>query len=503
VNLKMIKKILIVNRGEIAVRIIRTCREMGIRTVAVFSEVDRTSMHVRMADEAFSLVGKTSAETYLRQDRIIEIAKRSRADAIHPGYGFLSENPEFAEQVEAAGLTFIGPPARAIRALGDKMSARKTAEQLGIPTVPGTRESIADDREAETMATKIGYPILLKPAAGGGGKGMRVVESEEELADALRAAKSEAKNSFGDERIYIEKYIERPRHVEIQILADSHNNTVHLGERECSIQRRHQKVIEEAPSPIIDEKMRIAMGNAAVRLAQYVGYTNAGTVEFLVDEHKRFYFLEVNTRLQVEHPVTEMVTGIDLVRQQILIADGHRLSFTQDEINTRGHAIECRICAEDPEDQFFPSTGTLTSYTPPQGPRVRVDNGLTEGNSVSIYYDPMMAKVITWGQDRVEAIESMKRALAEFNIQGIKSTIPFCLFVLNNASFQNGEFDTKFVETYFDPEKLNTLSTRQEIAAVVAAVLLQSGAQHQHMVSKNHPKREQSPWKRNRLESYR
>jgi acetyl-CoA carboxylase, biotin carboxylase subunit len=476
---------------------------MGIRTVAVFSEADRASMHVRMSDEAFSLNGNTPAESYLRQDLILDIANRSHVDAIHPGYGFLSENSDFAQKVEGAGLRFVGPPASAIRALGDKTAARAIANQLKIATVPGTRDAISGDEEAVRIASEIGLPILLKAAAGGGGKGMRVVRGKEDLVSALRGAESEARNAFGDAKVYIEKYLERPRHVEIQVLADGFGNAVFLGERECSIQRRHQKVIEETPSTIVDEAMRTAMGRAAVRLVQSVGYSNAGTVEFLVDEQKQFYFLEVNTRLQVEHPVTELVTGIDLVRQQILIAEGHRLPFSQDDVARRGHALECRICAEDPEDSFFPSTGGLTHYILPQGPRVRVDNGLSQGDSVSIYYDSLMAKVITWGPNRSDAIDGMKRALSEFAIHGVKSTIPFCLSVLNNDRFRRGEFDTGFVEREFRPEKVRVTSKETEIAAAVAAVLMEMGAQMPPTVRKNHQNREQSSWKKLRVESHR
>jgi acetyl-CoA carboxylase biotin carboxylase subunit len=476
---------------------------MGIQTVALFSDADRTSMHVRMADEAFSLAGNTPSETYLRQDLVMDAAKQLGVDAIHPGYGFLSENPAFAEKVEASGLKFIGPPASAIRALGDKTAARKIADELGIPTVPGTREAISEDSEATRIAAMVGYPILLKAAAGGGGKGMRIVKGREELAEALLASKSEARNAFGDDRVYIEKYLEHPRHVEIQVLADGAGNTIFLGERECSIQRRHQKVMEETPSPIVDETLRSEMGLAAVRLIRSVGYRNAGTVEFLVDENKKFYFLEVNTRLQVEHPITELVTGIDLIQQQILMSDGQELSLTQDEVSRRGHAIECRICAEDPENNFFPSTGILKRYSPPHGPRVRVDTGFCEGDRVTIFYDPLMAKVITWGQNRGEAMEGMRRALDEFTIQGVESTVPFCLFVLSNERFLRGKFDTSFVDEEFRPGIHQATSERREIAASVAAALIRSGAWLQNTETTNHQGGDQSAWKKQRLESYR
>ena len=473
---------------------------MGIRTVALFSDADRTAMHVCMADEAFSVGGNTPNESYLRQELVLDIAKRSRADAIHPGYGFLSENPNFAEKVESTGLIFIGPSAKAIRALGDKTAARKMANELNIPTVPGTRDPLRDSDDVASIAEKIGYPVLLKAAAGGGGKGMRVVNAREQLADAFRTARSEAGNAFGDDRVYLEKYLQNPRHIEIQVLADTFGNTVFLGERECSIQRRHQKIIEETPSTIVDDEMRMAMGQAAVRLVRSVGYSNAGTVEFLVDEQRKFYFLEVNTRLQVEHPVTELVTGIDLVREQIFISEGNKLRFKQDTLGRQGHAIECRICAEDPEDSFFPSTGPVMRYVPPLGPRVRVDSGLLEGDSVTIFYDSLMAKVITWGPDRSDAINSMKRALREFVLEGVKSTIPFCLAVLNNKQFQNGAFDTRFVDKEFMATRAEPKSSRFEIAAAVTALLMQ-GARPDQADSRIDRIGDHSSWKMQRRNS--
>ncbi|HEY6951907.1 MAG TPA: acetyl-CoA carboxylase biotin carboxylase subunit [Bacteroidota bacterium] len=498
----MIKKILIANRGEIAVRIIRACREMNIRAAVVFSDVDRTAMHVRMADEAYALGGNTAAESYLRQDKILEIAGRARVDAIHPGYGFLSENPSFAEEVERAEIIFIGPPAAAIRALGDKTAARKVADRLQIPTVPGTNNPIERETDVFALADTIGYPLLLKAAAGGGGKGMRVVKAKDELSNALRIARSEAKSAFGDERIYVEKFIERPRHVEIQILADRSGNTVYLGERECSIQRRHQKVMEESPSPVVDAQLRKVMGEAATRLVRSVGYTNAGTVEFLIDAHGKFYFLEVNTRLQVEHPVTETVTGIDLVKEQIRIADGIPLSFSQSGIVANGHAIECRICAEDPENSFFPSTGRLARYVVPQGPRVRTDNGFAEGDAITMFYDPLMAKVITWGSSRIEAIEAMRRALSEFLIHGVKSTIPFCQFVLNDEDFRKGIFDTRYVDEHFDFRKLRPNKPQEEIAAALAAVLLNRKVRVQAERQDANHNGVHSRWRRMKLDSY-
>ncbi len=468
----VINKILIANRGEIAVRIARACREMGIRTVGVYSDADRSAMHVGFMDEAYALGGNSPAESYLRQDRLLAIAGKSNVSAIHPGYGFLSENAAFAEAVESAGIVFIGPPPAAIRALGDKTSARKTAAALDIPTVPGTKEPVRSEQEALATAKSIGFPVLLKASAGGGGKGMRVVSSSEELAPSLERARSEAKNAFGDDRVYIEKYLSKPRHVEIQVLADARGNAVYLGERECSIQRRHQKLIEESPSCVVDERLRQQMGESALRLVKSVGYVNAGTVEYLVDERNNFYFLEVNTRLQVEHPVTEWVTGIDLVHQQIHIADGRPLSFQQSDIQKNGHAIECRVCAEDPTEDFLPSTGTLSRYVPPQGPRVRVDTGFREGDEVTFFYDPMMAKIIAWGEDRDSAIESMKRALMEFVVAGVKTTIPFSLQVLENESFRSGKYDTTFVTTHTGLRNPGKGSRNHEIAAAVAAVLL-------------------------------
>ena len=498
----MFKKILILNRGEIAVRIVRTCREMGIRTVVVFSEADRTAMHVLLADEAFGMRGNTPSETYLQMDLAIDIAKRAGVDAIHPGYGFLSENPEFADRVGKAGITFIGPSLASIRMLGDKVAARKKAATLGIPTVLGTGEALRDLQDAEKAADTVGYPVLLKAAAGGGGKGMRVVGRAGDLASAFAAAQSEAQNAFGDNRVYVERLLKHPRHIEIQILADSQGNTVYMGERECSVQRRHQKLIEESPSTIVDESLRKRMGDAAVQLAKSAGYVNAGTVEFLVDAQRQFYFLEVNTRLQVEHPVTETLTGIDLVRQQILIAAGEQLPFTQDQIQRRGHAIECRICAEDPQNQFFPSTGVLTEYRLPNGPRVRVDNGYKQGDSIPVFYDSLMAKVITWGENRSEAVVTMRRVLSEFSVQGVKSTIPFCMFVLNNGAFLKGEFDTGFVDSEFDPAKFNGATPSNEVAAIVAAVLFQTGARQKSDRSTNHVNAQNSQWKRSRLETY-
>ena len=416
----MFKKILIANRGEIAVRVLRACREMGVSPVAVYSEADAAALHVRLADEAYLLGPAPSAESYLRAERVIEAARLSGAEAIHPGYGFLSENAAFARAVVEAGLVFIGPSPESMELMGSKTSARRAAEAAGAPVVPGTNTPLESLDEARETAARVGYPVMLKAAAGGGGKGMRLVASEAEMPSAFETARSEADSAFGDPSVYIEKAVERPRHIEIQVFADAHGNTVHLGERECSIQRRHQKVIEECPSPINDPDLREAMGEAAVRIARAADYVGAGTVEFLVSDVTRdFFFLEMNTRLQVEHPVTELVTGFDLVREQIRVAAGLPLSFTQDEVRLVGHAVECRVYAEDPEQNFMPSPGLITRLRVPSGPSVRDDGGVYEGAEVSIYYDPMISKLATWGRTRAEAVERMRRALDEYAVGGI------------------------------------------------------------------------------------
>jgi acetyl-CoA carboxylase biotin carboxylase subunit len=442
----MFKKILIANRGEIAIRIMRACREMGIATVAVYSEVDRTAQHVSYADEAYLLGTAPATESYLVMEKIIQAAKVSEAEAIHPGYGFLAENPDFAQLVKDNGLIFIGPEPETIQLLGDKMAARETMIKAGVPIVPGVKQVISSVAEAQKIADEIGYPILFKAAAGGGGKGMRIVQNSDDISQLFKMARSEAKSAFGDDRIYIEKYLEKPRHVEIQVIADHYRNVAHLGERECSIQRRHQKVIEESPSPIVDPEMRQRMGDTAVKAAQAANYINAGTIEFLVDQNKNFYFLEVNTRLQVEHPVTEMVTGIDLVKEQIRIAAGEPLSFSQHNVQWRGTAIECRIYAEDPENNFLPSIGKIHSYREPQGIGVRIDSGLAKGGMVSLYYDPLISKLITWGRDRNEAIQRMKRALDEYVISGVQTVIPFHKQIMNHPEFIAGNISTHFID---------------------------------------------------------
>ena len=465
----MFKKVLIANRSEIAVRIIRACKEMGISTVAVYSDVDRDSLHVRYADEAYHIGPAPARESYLCIDKIIDVAKRAKADAIHPGYGFLAENPEFAEACERAGIVFIGPPKEAIVDMGSKTVARQTAIKAGVPVIPGTMEPLSDE-EIFTKAKEIGFPIMLKAVAGGGGKGMRLIKSEDELSSAIRLARSEAKSAFGDDSLYIEKYIENPRHVEMQILVDTHGNGIWLGERECSIQRRHQKVIEEAPSVIMDEDLRKKMGEAALKVAFASGYFSAGTVEFLVDKNRNFYFLEVNTRLQVEHPVTEMVTGIDIVKEMISIAAGERLNYSQEDVRMIGASMEFRIYAEDPFNNFVPSPGRITGLRLPGGPGVRVDSGVFEGSVVPMEYDPIVAKLIVWGRDRKEAVERGKRALKEFIIKGIKTTIPFHKLVLDHPDFLAGRFDTTFVDAVIAEFEKTKEKVGFEIALALSAI---------------------------------
>jgi acetyl-CoA carboxylase biotin carboxylase subunit len=465
----MFEKVLIANRGEIAVRIMRACRELGVETVAVYSDVDRGALHVRHADEAHYIGRGPSRESYLRQDRIIDAARKSGAEAIHPGYGFLSENPDFADACQQAGIVFIGPPASAISAMGDKVSARRLMQQAGVPVIPGTATDLRD-AEILTQAERIGHPLFIKAAAGGGGKGMRLVERPGEMERALGAARREAMGAFGDDRVYLEKAIRQARHVEIQLLADGHGRVIHLGERECSIQRRHQKLIEETPSPAMGEDLRRRMGQVAVRAAEAVGYTNAGTVEFLLDEDRNFYFLEMNTRLQVEHPVTESVTGVDIVIEQLRIAAGEGLRHTQDEVRMKGWAIECRITAEDPCNNFLPHSGRVTGLIQPHGPGIRVDSSLYQGCEVSAHYDPLLAKLIAWGESRAEAIRRMRRALQEYRIVGISTSIPFHRQMMDTPAFVDGDYDTAFLEAGFamrPPEPGAHLE-----AAILAAALL-------------------------------
>ncbi|WP_096198935.1 acetyl-CoA carboxylase biotin carboxylase subunit [Bacillus sp. FJAT-45350] len=442
----MLKKVLIANRGEIAVRIIRACRELGIETVAVYSEADKEALHVRLADEAYCIGPHLSTKSYLNMVNLLSVATITGSDAVHPGYGFLAENAEFAEMCSENDIIFVGPSPEAINKMGAKAVARETMENAGVPIVPGTDGIIEDVEVAIRTAKEIGYPVIVKATAGGGGKGMRVAESEEGLKKAITMAQQEAQTAFGNAGVYLEKYVEEPRHVEIQIIGDSHGNIVHLGERDCSIQRRHQKLIEEAPSPALDESLREKMGEAALKAAKAVNYCGAGTVEFLLDKHKNFYFMEMNTRIQVEHPVSELVTGVDLIKEQLLVASGNKLSFTQDEIEINGWSIECRINAENPDKNFMPSPGKIDMYLPPGGLGVRVDSAVYPGYTISPFYDSMIAKLIVHGKNRDEAIARMKRALSEFVIEGVDTTIPFHLRLLEHKDFVAGDFNTKFLE---------------------------------------------------------
>ena len=466
------KRIFIANRGEIAVRIIRACREMGFTAVVGYSDADRTSLAVRLADEAYRIGPAPSSDSYLNIARIVEIVLQARCDAVHPGYGFLAERSAFAAACEKAGITFIGPRSDVIETMGDKILARRAVQAAGTPVVPGTMEPVMDIQEARSFANEVGFPIMIKAVAGGGGKGMRLARDQKELEDGFRMAQSEAGSSFGDSSVYLEKKIENPHHVEVQVLADHHGNVVHLGERECSIQRRHQKVIEESPSPFISKETRQNMTGIAVKAARDIGYTNAGTMEFLVDADQNFYFLEMNTRLQVEHPVTECVTGIDIVKEQIRISFGEKLNFSQKDIVFRGAAIECRIYAEDPEHSFMPSPGKITGLRIPGGPGIRDDSGIYEGFEVSIYYDPLLSKLVAWGADRQEAIDRMMRALEEYQVLGIKTTIPFYQRVMKNSAFLSGNVTTSFIDEVFAERDQTRDHPLQEIA-VIAAVISQ------------------------------
>ena len=470
----MFKKILIANRGEIAVRVIRACRDLGIPTVAVYSEADRGALHVRMADEAFLIGPAASSESYLALDRILDAASRSGATALHPGYGFLAENADFARAVEASGRTFIGPSPRSIALMGSKVESRRLVSKHDVPMVPGTVDVLTSDDEAIDIAAEIGYPVMLKASAGGGGKGMRYVASEAEMGSALATTRAEADAAFGDDAVYVEKFLDSPRHIEIQVLADRHGNAIHLGERECTIQRRHQKVIEECPSPIVDPDLRERMGQAALRVVEAAEYYNAGTVEFLVDQERNFYFLEMNTRLQVEHPVTEAVLGIDLVREQIRIAAGERLEMLQEQVVMRGVAIECRVYAEDPNNNFFPSPGRIESLRVPSGPGIRDDSGVYAGWRVPLDYDPLLSKLVAWGATRDVAIGRMRRALDEYRITGIRNNLSFFREVFDNPEFIDGNFDTGFVDRWLaerggtDSDEISVED--RDLALIVAAV---------------------------------
>ena len=463
------QKILVANRGEIALRVMRSAKAMGIKTVAVYSEADKNAPFAKFADEAYCIGPAPSNQSYLKGDEIIELAKRIGVDGIHPGYGFLSENAVFAQKVTDAGITFIGPKPHSIEMMGSKLAAKAAARKFNIPMVPGTEDAIADVEEAKKVALEVGLPILIKASAGGGGKGMRIVENIDEVAEQMERAISEAESSFGDGSVFIERYVTGPRHIEIQVLADQHGNILYLFERECSIQRRHQKVVEEAPSCILTPEMRKAMGESAVNVARSCDYVGAGTVEFLVDEKRNFYFLEMNTRLQVEHPVTEMITGVDLVQEQIKIARGEKLSFTQEDLKINGHSLEVRVYAEDPTNNFLPDIGKLISYERPTGEGVRVDDGFEEGMEIPIYYDPMIAKLIVHGADRNDAIAKMTKAIDEYYITGVKTTLPFCSWAINHEAFVSGDFDTHFVKKYYTPEVLNeTDGNLEELAAALA-----------------------------------
>jgi acetyl-CoA carboxylase biotin carboxylase subunit len=466
---RMFKKILIANRGEIAVRVIRACHEMGIAAVAVYSEVDRAALHVRHADEAYPIGAATASESYLNIAKILDAAKRSGVDAIHPGYGFLSENARFAQACADAGVKFIGPSAAAMEMMGSKTRARQAIERAGIPLVPGTTSRLESFEQAEQIAAQVGYPVMLKAAAGGGGKGMRLVDTPKQLHSALESARSEAERAFGDDEVYMEKAIIHPRHIEMQVLADQQGNAIYLGERECSIQRRHQKVLEESPAPIVDSEMRRKMGEAAVRIAKAAGYSNAGTVEFLVDERGNFFFLEMNTRLQVEHPVTELVTGIDLVHLQIRIAAGEKLPFVQNDIQIRGHAIECRIYAEDPDNNYFPSPGMIPLLVEPSGPGIRLDSGVYEGWNVPMDYDPLLAKLIGYGSNRVQAIGRLTRALGEYFVGGIKNNISLFRRILHDPDFRAGNVDTGFLDRLPKKQIRGRADTKLSEVAVIAA----------------------------------
>ena len=490
------QKILVANRGEIALRIMRSAREMGIKTVAVYSDADRDALHVRYADEAVHIGEAPSNQSYLVGDKIIDACRKTGAEAIHPGYGFLSENAAFARQVRDAGLILIGPSPEAMEVMGNKLSAKAAAMKYNIPMVPGTEEAITDINEAKERAVEVGFPILIKAAAGGGGKGMRIVDTVADFEEQMQLAVSEATSAFGDGSVFIERYVSSPRHIEIQVLGDTHGNILHLFERDCSVQRRHQKVIEEAPSAVLTPEIRKAMGKCAVDVARSVNYTGAGTVEFIMDDQLNFYFLEMNTRLQ-EHPVTEFITGVDLVKEQIKIARGEAISFKQDDLEINGHAIELRVYAEDPDNNFLPDIGTLQTYITPKGPGVRVDDGFEQGMEIPIYYDPMIAKLITYGKDRGEAIERMIRAIDEYNITGITTTLAFGKFVMGHEAFTSGNFDTHFVKKYFTSE---SLQTGNEDEAAIAALIMEKLLGEKKSITTAVAETENSNWVKNRKE---
>lgn len=491
-----ISKVLVANRGEIAMRVLRTCREMEIKTVAVFSEPDRQSNHVLFADEAYLLGPADSSQSYLNIEKIIAVAKEAQVDGIHPGYGFLSENAAFSKACEEAGITFIGPSPESIEVMGNKLAAKKAVSKFDIPMVPGVDHPVEDFNEAKKIASELDFPILIKAAAGGGGKGMRVVESQENLEEQLDRAISEATSAFGDGSVFIERYITKPRHIEFQVFGDQHGNYVHMFERECSIQRRHQKVIEEAPSAVLTPELREEMGQAAINVAKSCDYYGAGTVEFMLDENLRFYFLEMNTRLQVEHPVTEQITGLDLVKLQIHIAEGEKLPFRQEDLSIQGHSFELRVYAEDPKNHFLPDSGALETYELPDGNGIRVDDGFSQGQEISIHYDPLISKLVASGEDRDEAIGKMLRAIEEYQVQGVQTTLPFGTYVFQHKAFIDGDFDTKFVEKYYYPDlekQLEIEEEAREALGVLGAWIHKSKSENSSTYkSKNRP----SPWKR-------
>lgn len=490
------KKILVANRGEIAIRVMRSCHELGIKTVAVYSEVDRNAPFVKYADEAVCVGPAASNESYLRIDKILDAARQLDVDGIHPGYGFLSENAEFAERVEGAGITFIGPSPKAIEVMGNKLAAKEAVKAYNIPMVPGTEGAIQNLEEAKKVAEEIGFPILIKAAAGGGGKGMRTVHEASEVEEQLQLAMNEALSAFGDGSVFIERYVTSPRHIEFQVLADKHGNVVHLFDRECSVQRRHQKVIEEAPSSVLTDELRKEMGECAKNVAKACDYIGAGTVEFILENNTNYYFLEMNTRLQVEHPVTEQITNVDLVKQQIKVARGERLEFTQDDLEIKGHSLEVRVYAEDPQNNFLPDIGTLKKYRAPEGLGIRVDDGFEEGMEIPIYYDPMISKLITTGKDRTEAIERMVRAIKDYKIEGVKTTLSFCRFAIQHEAFTSGNFDTHFVEKYFTPEKLDFFDQKEEeLAALLVGKLI---ADQERKGTNGIPEATVTDWSRNR-----
>ncbi|MEN8137012.1 MAG: acetyl-CoA carboxylase biotin carboxylase subunit [Bacteroidota bacterium] len=490
------KRLLVANRGEIAIRVMSTAKKMGITTVAIYSKADKDAPFTKYADEAYYIGESPSAKSYLNQERIIELCLDKKIDAIHPGYGFLSENADFALLVEQSGIIFVGPESGSMRLMGDKLRAKEAVENYGIPLLPGTEGAVKDINEAKALCESIGYPVLIKASAGGGGKGMRIVENKEEFEEQMKLAVSEAKSAFGNGEVFIEKYITSPRHIEFQVLADKHGNIIHLFDRECSIQRRHQKVIEEAPSSVLDDKLREEMGKAAVDVAKSCNYVGAGTVEFLLDENKKFYFMEMNTRLQVEHPVTEYITGVDLVEQQIKVARGEKLSILQNDLSINGHAVELRVYAEDPRNNFLPDIGALRYYKHPEGENIRVDDGYEEGMKIPIYYDPMLSKLITYGSNREEAIDKMIEACQKYKVVGPKTTLGFGRYVMKHEAFRSGDFDTHFIKNHFSVEKYDESYRQEEKMGIIFAASYLARLKSKKLVTQINL---ESNWKRNRM----